>query len=207
MEAYKKLVETHEKTKKNGDAGNHNKGTPLLVARLGHPIAAAECSQWCAASPSEFPDLASADKLASSKQREKEVKESLRQESQRKKDAHAAERAERQALLKEERLTHDSKRAAKDRREVGSGQPLSSKNAEQGIFGHRRLFAACAGLILPPSCFPPTPPPSRAQAAKREQHAETGATCEHGVWRCRVCFPHGQSTDKAPRATPRVIAH
>ncbi len=26
------------------------------------------------------------------------------------------------------------------------------------------------------------------QAAKKEAHAASGATCEHGVWRCRICF-------------------
>lgn len=28
------------------------------------------------------------------------------------------------------------------------------------------------------------------QAAKREEHKETGQMCEHGVWRCKICFPH-----------------
>lgn len=28
------------------------------------------------------------------------------------------------------------------------------------------------------------------RAAKKEAHAATGATCEHGIWRCSICFPH-----------------
>ncbi|PSC67975.1 phospholipase [Micractinium conductrix] len=27
--------------------------------------------------------------------------------------------------------------------------------------------------------------------AKRDEHKSTGGTCEHGVWRCKICFPHG----------------
>jgi hypothetical protein len=30
----------------------------------------------------------------------------------------------------------------------------------------------------------------RREAAKREAHSETGQECEHGVWRCKICFPH-----------------
>ncbi|KAG7671602.1 hypothetical protein NADE_000755 [Nannochloris sp. 'desiccata'] len=32
----------------------------------------------------------------------------------------------------------------------------------------------------------------RREAAKREAHAETdnARECEHGVWRCKICFPH-----------------
>lgn len=26
----------------------------------------------------------------------------------------------------------------------------------------------------------------------REEHKQTGQMCEHGVWRCKICFPHGE---------------
>jgi len=52
--------------------------------------------------------------------------------------------AEAKALLKEERMLHDTKRAHADARHL----------------------------------------------AKREEHKQTGQMCEHGVWRCRICFPH-----------------
>jgi hypothetical protein len=36
----------------------------------------------------------------------------------------------------------------------------------------------------------------RREAAKREAHAETGQECEHGVWRCKICFPHKGPGDR-----------
>jgi hypothetical protein len=32
----------------------------------------------------------------------------------------------------------------------------------------------------------------RREAAKREAHAEAdnARECEHGVWKCKICFPH-----------------
>jgi hypothetical protein len=48
------------------------------------------------------------------------------------------------SLLKEERMLHDTKRAAADQRRL----------------------------------------------AHREEHRANGQMCEHGVWRCRICFPH-----------------
>ena len=56
---------------------------------------------------------------------------------------HPQEAKAKAALLKAERGTHDTKRAAKDARD----------------------------------------------AAKKEVHKETGQTCEHGVHRCRICYP------------------
>jgi hypothetical protein len=91
-----------------------------------------------------------ADKLAQTKLREREVRESHRAELRADKDAGAAARAARDSLLRSERLEHDTKRAARDRR----------------------------------------------VAARRAAHAETGQECEHGVWRCRVCFPHADGKAK-----------
>jgi hypothetical protein len=31
------------------------------------------------------------------------------------------------------------------------------------------------------------PPP--LQAAKRQIKKESGTTCEHGIWKCRICNP------------------
>ncbi len=33
------------------------------------------------------------------------------------------------------------------------------------------------------------------QAARREAHKATGHECQHGVWRCTICFPQPH-TDK-----------
>ncbi len=30
-------------------------------------------------------------------------------------------------------------------------------------------------------------------AAKRDARAETGQECEHGIWRCKICFPPDKS--------------
>ena len=27
--------------------------------------------------------------------------------------------------------------------------------------------------------------------AKKEEKKDSGATCEHGVWKCRICYPVG----------------
>ena len=35
----------------------------------------------------------------------------------------------------------------------------------------------------------------KREAEKREKHAETGQMCEHGVWRCKICFPHHSSKE------------
>ncbi|PRW20489.1 hypothetical protein C2E21_8955 [Chlorella sorokiniana] len=84
------------------------------------------------------------DKLAATKKQEKEVHDALKQVQREKKEQKEREEADKRALLKEERMTHDTKRAHADER-------------------HLR---------------------------KREEHKETGQMCEHGVWRCRICFPH-----------------
>jgi hypothetical protein len=57
------------------------------------------------------------------------------------KDKKAADKA----LLKEERMLHDTRRAHTDAR----------------------------------------------HQAKKEEKKESGATCEHGVWKCRICYPVG----------------
>ena len=31
---------------------------------------------------------------------------------------------------------------------------------------------------------------SQPSLCRREEHKQTGQMCEHGVWRCRICFPH-----------------
>lgn len=31
---------------------------------------------------------------------------------------------------------------------------------------------------------------ANCQLCRREEHKQTGQMCEHGVWRCRICFPH-----------------
>ncbi|BDA49104.1 hypothetical protein COCOBI_13-2140 [Coccomyxa sp. Obi] len=38
------------------------------------------------------------------------------------------------------------------------------------------------------------------EAMRRAQHKENGQECQHGVWRCRICFPH-------PPAGRRIHAH
>ncbi|KAK9918742.1 hypothetical protein WJX75_006458 [Coccomyxa subellipsoidea] len=40
----------------------------------------------------------------------------------------------------------------------------------------------------------------RREAMKKAEHKETGQQCQHGVWRCRICFPH-------PTADRRIHAH
>ncbi|GAB4815274.1 hypothetical protein N2152v2_002320 [Parachlorella kessleri] len=90
------------------------------------------------------------DKLEQTKLRERELKEAHKAEQQAAKEKKEQERLKEAALLREERLTHDSKRAAKDRRE----------------------------------------------AAKKEEYKETGQMCEHGVWRCKLCFPHKPTKPK-----------
>ena len=57
------------------------------------------------------------------------------------KDKKAADKA----LLKEERMLHDTRRAHTDAR----------------------------------------------HQAKKEEKKDSGATCEHGVWKCRICYPVG----------------
>ena len=41
-----------------------------------------------------------------------------------------------------------------------------------------------------PATDAPRPSTPSLQAAKRDARAETGMTCEHGIWRCKICFPH-----------------
>eukprot|EP00887_Chlorella_sp_A99_P000369 scaffold13.g369.t1 len=93
------------------------------------------------------------DKLAATKQNEREIKEALKAVKEQEKAKREAEEREHARLLKEERQLHDTHRAHKDARD----------------------------------------------AAKREHHKETGQVsrgggrrgmCEHGVWRCKICFPH-----------------
>uniref|UniRef100_A0A1D2A3R8 Uncharacterized protein n=1 Tax=Auxenochlorella protothecoides TaxID=3075 RepID=A0A1D2A3R8_AUXPR len=87
------------------------------------------------------------DKLAQTKLREREMRDAAKADAQAKRLAKDQERTSLRALAKEERLTHDTKRAAKDCREM----------------------------------------------ARREDHAQTGHSCEHGIWRCKICFPHKTS--------------
>ena len=57
------------------------------------------------------------------KQRERELQEGHKAELQRQKEESEAARQATLALLKEERLEHDTKRSAKDRREVSQRLP------------------------------------------------------------------------------------
>jgi len=84
------------------------------------------------------------DKLLQTKLREREIKDAYKEETRRQLEARKGARQEEMALVKAERLEHDTKRASRDRR----------------------------------------------LATKKANHAETGQMCEHGVWRCRICFPH-----------------
>ncbi|KDD73076.1 hypothetical protein H632_c2563p0, partial [Helicosporidium sp. ATCC 50920] len=86
-------------------------------------------------------------KLEATKRHEREVRDAFKAEARRKlADSEQAQAAAR-AQIKEERMLHDTKRAAKDRREL----------------------------------------------QRRQEHAESGQTCDHGVWRCKICFPHKAS--------------
>lgn len=38
-----------------------------------------------------------------------------------------------------------------------------------------------------PCCLPPA---DARHLARREEHKSTTQVCEHGVVRCRICFPH-----------------
>ncbi|KAI3430286.1 hypothetical protein D9Q98_004882 [Chlorella vulgaris] len=84
------------------------------------------------------------DKLAAKKQHEREVHDRLKQAQRDKKEEGKGKKLEAKALLKEERVLHDTKRAHTDMR-------------------HQK---------------------------HRAEHKETGQMCEHGVWRCKICFPH-----------------
>ena len=79
------------------------------------------------------------------------------------------------STLKEERALHDTKRAAKDRREV---RPCTWFEG-----------AACCGMVPSLRAHRPAPAPA-LQTERRQSHAKTGQECEHGVWRCKICFPH-----------------
>ncbi len=74
------------------------------------------CSTFAYATPSAI-----ADKLLQTKLREKEIKDALKDKAKLERDASIAAKAETHAMLKEERMTHDTRRAAKDKREVGWG--------------------------------------------------------------------------------------
>ena len=84
------------------------------------------------------------DKLEQTKIRERDIKEAHHRELAAVKNSGAERQREEQQLLKEERILHDTKRAAKDKRDA-------------------------------------------VKHAKRE---EAGQTCEHNVYKCKICFPH-----------------
>ncbi len=44
------------------------------------------------------------------------------------------------------------------------------------------------------------------QAAKKETRREGGQECEHGIWRCKICFPH-PGTGAAKHAHAHVEVH
>ena len=79
-----------------------------------HDLTESLASPWLTPRPAPCP----ADKLAQTKNRERELKEAHRRELQVAKDAGAARRQEQHLTLKEERTLHDTKRAAKDKRDV-----------------------------------------------------------------------------------------
>jgi hypothetical protein len=89
-------------------------------------------------------DVGRRDKLLQTKLREKEIKEAHRLEIQAEKVDRLTKRNELRETLRAERLCHDTKRAARDRR----------------------------------------------HAEKRAEKARNGQECEHGVWRCKICYPH-----------------
>ncbi|KAI7839115.1 hypothetical protein COHA_007120 [Chlorella ohadii] len=64
------------------------------------------------------PQAAHKDKLAATKKQEKEVHDALKQVQREKKEAKEREEAEKKALLKEERMTHDTRRAHTDQRHL-----------------------------------------------------------------------------------------
>lgn len=102
--------------------------------------------QYSAASPGRAAksDVGRRDKLLQTKLREKEIKEAHRLEIQAEKVDRLTKRNELRETLRAERLCHDTKRAARDRR----------------------------------------------HAEKRAEKARNGQECEHGVWRCKICYPH-----------------
>lgn len=93
---------------------------------------------------SNYPIIILADKLAQTKIREREIKESHKLQLLEQKIANEERKQAQHKLQIEERALHNTRRAARDAR----------------------------------------------HAAKHEARAESGAMCEHGVWRCGICFPH-----------------
>jgi len=83
-------------------------------------------------------------------------------------------RAEREAKL----LHHREQAAAKEKREAERLAEAAAARAERAYNGHSKRHVRDA-----------------KEAERRQAHRETGRMCEHGVWRCAICFPPPR-TDK-----------
>ena len=68
-------------------------------------------------------------------------------------------------------LEGTSKRAAKDAREVTTLLALYTALAQTSV--------QVSSVIM-----------RVMQAIRREDHRASGQECPHGVWRCKICFPH-----------------
>lgn len=48
----------------------------------------------------------------------------------------------------------------------------------EDLHAHRVLDATCLIMVM-----------CSTQATKRSEKKEAGSTCEHGIWKCRICNP------------------
>jgi biopolymer transport protein ExbB/TolQ len=71
------------------------------------------------------------------------------------------------------------KEAIKAQREMKKQEKEEAKHKEQAANKFERIFYGTSKRAAR----------DLREAMKREARRETGQTCQHGVWKCRICFP------------------
>ncbi|KAK9814363.1 hypothetical protein WJX72_004574 [[Myrmecia] bisecta] len=81
----------------------------------------------------------------------------------------------------------ETKRAEREAKEAHKAQLHAEKHKKE-----EERLAAAATLRLERGYIGESKQAAKdaREASKREEHRNSGQQCEHGVWRCKICFPH-----------------